>query len=347
MDFDYNTILEKIEKLNKALSCTYDAKTIFTLEQDLKMLENILESFNTPETNNPPKDYKTTYQSLKLYFNDMDFFFEDIQKFYSLTTKKMFNVPSLTPKVLTQNDLSILTHDFYTSLNPLFRELFRIVSKNSYIHFEENPDLNYFGEMYFLRYTKESFIKINRELTIQDFFSLVHEYAHAINHFLNPQCSDSKNLYFCEIISELTELLAANYYEKNVHDGEGIIYKANDFNENVLIAREIRAFLKLMEKEQESGIKFQNPNTRKIIYKNSLHNQIYLTAYLFVIEFYQLFKNNPIWALKILHGVLTTDFQKPEVFYNEIKELGIIPNSSFADFYTSLKEDVLSLNLHK
>lgn len=344
LSYTIENVILKIEELEQELKNIDNPQTILQIENDLSTLEIILQEMESVTPSEIPNNYRTISQQLESETKNFAFFLEDIKRFRELTAQKMFNVPELPCNNLSQNQLINLLLGFYNSVDPELYSVLKTIFANSSIRFTKDSNSSVYGETYFLHYKKECFISINSFNTLQDFFTIIHEFAHGINFYFNNESDSVKNKYFMEIITLFMELLAADYYQQTFRSTDPIIYTANEFNNYVLIARNIDALLKLLS---QVSMNFKSSQTRKILNSNKNGNQIYLTAYLFAIELYHLYKIDPEYSLYLLKYILRLPIDNPPSFYKQLIDLDLVPNAHLSEHYQNLFENVQSLKLVK
>lgn len=260
--------------------------------------------------------------------------------------------------VLTNNDLLELTHDFFKNATPkeiylLFLKLYR-QRKNAY--FIDGPDaLNFYADSMYLPFDSSFYLRIEKKNEFADVATMAHEYGHGIQFLTNYSGTLLTSLYaFHELISTFFELLCTEYYTKDTTLGKKAIASNFEFwdvtCENAFLLNKELQILKSIKAYSNNDIKgfidffTKHSNTKEleeIIGVHPSNDFIYIIGYIFAIELYLIYKENPDYAFYLLKKIMAIDLRKdPESYFKEIKDLGINPTSSLDSFESHLKREL-------
>ena len=244
-------------------------------------------------------------------------------------------------------------HDFYNSIdrdlakifNKIFKEKknnLRLTRKNM-----EGYDRNYSTYIKSLDY---AYFNIALTDTVDDFLSLVHEYAHAIADYMHFRPSYS-SYPFIELLPLLMERLASDKLVEYFMDLEKEIYLLNWLSDKKIIqyAQEISIQDKCLSlfnnndtrKNYISNISHYTGDTKsksERLLNSSLEEKLaYTIPYLTMIEFYDLYYKDPAQCLYIIKNLITLT---GEDYYKFLTNNNIILNEHSKEFIEEDKEKI-------
>lgn len=127
------------------------------------------------------------------------------------------DIPKFSKKY-SKDDVFMLTHDFFATLDKeifkKFLSMFKVKSNNVIFTKKDLKDIEGFttikkGNIY---------ITVNQKNTIEDVYTLVHEYGHALSMISNTE--KDRIHYYREIESKFLELLSCLYLMKIINEDE-------------------------------------------------------------------------------------------------------------------------------
>jgi len=221
----------------------------------------------------------------------------------------------------------------------------------------------FMGESIHVLTFKESFIRIGRYFTTEDLFSTIHEYSHATSFNINP-LHIINNEMFLEIDSLFMELIAADYIENVLKNGDAIMIRTTAHEEYAMVSEALKSQINLIEKAKSLEKSFTCNKELKTIAHNFCHIEpedlesllddyynsnieYYLICYIFALELYDLYKTDKDKALYCLKKIILLECKDKLEYYNSIKKLGLIPNLHTREFHKQFSEEVLSLKKQK
>jgi len=285
------------------------------------------------------------YHLSKEILEDISFIWGDIKEFSEVTEEPLIYISPLKQTSLTKDDLLSITHDFYKSLN---KHIFGNFMRNFYrrydhIVFKNLEDSNFYrGATISIASTNESFIEIKRDFTIEDAFTTIHEYMHAISTIINHRHLYYPKTLYSEIDTIFMEIIAAEFLESIFHNGQAILDRVSEHSRYAAIADELKSKIQLIEYEKTLKRNFKNNKELRcagevhckllpkelddILTFPVLTSQEYLVSYMFALELYQMFTEDKDKALYYLNKIILLDCRSEEEYYNNIKKFGFIPN---------------------
>ncbi len=295
----------------------------------------------------------------KKFFQNIPFLIDDFLESARITQGVLIEIPNWKRWSLSKDDLLELTHDFYKNMGRFFYKKFMVNFKDRYknVNFSQSSDSNDYGVMIPFVTTKKALIDISREFTALDFTVLVHEYAHAITLQASPNYMRFNESLFSEMDGHFLELLAINYLQKKTNIPSSELLKANFYNLFSELSQSFYTTITLLKEQEKRNKLFTsnkelkqcaahlniNPNN---ILKHLLNIDnscpLYLTAYMFAIELYYLYQLDPEKALYIYKKIITSDYSEDLKIYEDLKKMGIYPNTHLEDFYKEAKETILT-----
>lgn len=126
-------------------------------------------------------------------------------------------IPKFSKKY-SKDDVFILTHDFFATLDKeifkKFLSMFKVRSNNIIFTKKDLKDIEGFTTIK----NGNIYITVNQKNTIEDVYTLVHEYGHALSMISNSEAD--KMHYYREIESKFLELLSCLYLMKIINEDE-------------------------------------------------------------------------------------------------------------------------------
>ena len=352
--------LEKLYKFEERKK-DRDENLLKTIKYDYEVIANeVFEMMNNDGLEMP--SLLESYEYLKSLYEKCEFLWSDISFFEELTKNKLISVPTLKKNSFSKEDLLTLTHDFYRDLGNSFygnfmKCFYRRKDHTRFVRDGINNSCE--GSTIHLLTFNEDFITIRRDNTIKDFTNLVHEYAHATLFQMNPEAHADTNNIFTELLPNLMEILALDYYYKVTKDNNAIIEKVNGYNSSLVRSDFANHLITLIEEERELGRDYESNKELKMVALNKcgltceeLNNMlehpimtadIILENYLLGLELYYLKDNDKDKFLNTIKKIALLDLKSKEEYYSSIKKLGITQNLHTRDFRDDLKGQVLKL----
>ena len=253
----------------------------------------------------------------------------------------------------TDEDILDITNDFYKNQNKsIYRKFLEFYNeRRNHLVFVEgfHPESNI---TFFIPYFNEIFMSINKTNTLSTLYSSIHEFAHAISFKYNSEVTlyDKNKQLFLEIETLFFELVASDYFTTNINTKDEyheiiqnhylFLHESKIFDDRMKIANLVmqsdiktnEEFRKICNEE----LHFTNDYLDNIMKQNTLEILKYLTSYLFAIELYELYKKDKEKALHILEKIMLMKNNSTLKYYNNIKELGLNPNSHTTNFLMDL-----------
>ena len=200
-------------------------------------------------------------------------------------------------------------------------------------------------------------MSLSKSNSIFTLYSAIHEFAHAISFNFNPNALlfDFNKRIFLEIESIFFELVAGDYLSQNVNSGdeynELISNHSLFLNEAIYLTDRIQ-IAKLVKENDiysnktlkalcDSELNFANFYVDQLMGQQTYEVLPYIISYLFAVELYELYKYDKEKALHTLEKIMLLREESTLKYYQELKKLGLIPNSHMNDFFTDLKDKVL------
>lgn len=259
-------------------------------------------------------------------------------------------------KHISNNDTISLIHDFYQSLDNDTFKLFLKVFKTRRSHLQfAHPLCNstYSGQTFACPSSKDTFISITSDETLNDSEIGVHEYGHAISFLKNNFAySDESKTPFSEVESIFFELLALDYYAKipglrsdcNTYRSIYIRSLLEDID-TILLKMDITSvlfdninssFAKLYDKlEEELSI---DRKDLKDACKSSAQNMIpYVMSGIIALRLYSIYQINSDYAMRLYNFIVTLKMDDPYSYFECLEKLTNRSNEDIESFCRKLK----------
>lgn len=299
-------------KINKQIKNTTD-------NVDKMILKNLLNDSIAPFDS---ETYPRTDDANKNIIEEYSIFLNDIEKF-SLTPK-FKNVQQEQVRIPINSQLDFL-YDFFSSVTPGWMDIFDKIFKERKSNLRIAKSGNY---SVYLSSVDYSYISTNKEYLIDDLFSLVHEYTHAIVDHICFRTDYNSHYPFIELPSLNMELISASLMSEfflNI-DSDITDYLKYIINTIIDYAKRIVSTSKYLKEKGE----FPQDFNRSIIIDFS-----YVIPYLFNFELFFLYKEDKEKWFYILNEIIN---MKPGGnSLEDIKKLGLIPNSRINEFCDELR----------
>ena len=189
---------------------------------------------NISNENEEYKELKTYNRIINLIFDNYTFIpnqnFIEFQKIY---------IPKKRILDKTKETINNINKYWYNKLTPIFNSPYLLDYKKN--------NLNRF---YYFDYIDQMYISLNKENTIDDYLSSIHEYMHALTVLINPMYLYNIEYEFLSILGELI----------TIHEMKQKNYHTNEF-----IKADINQYLNITSliKETETKIILTNSNLSK------------------------------------------------------------------------------------
>lgn len=305
----------------------------------LNDLLTIKSYFSKKVGNGYKRNLLSEYRETKHFYQDIDFLWEDILRFSTCSTKGISNKFDISNIEMNSEEMLQLANDFYSSLDSEYYSYFSKVfaKRKRTIGFLDEPDNDEaFGRTFFLNYFKESFIIINHSSTVEDLFTLVHEFAHATSLQMNPNHLYPPKSVFGEIDTYFIELVFADYLcSLNIIDER---YMRFEFGCNVVEAKSIVNKIELIKTESffpygfnssklllKTGSLMCDLNYEEVLslFDSSEEVEISIIGFMYALKLYEIYKKDKKKAMDILKQFIFMKCNTEKEYYEKLRELGL------------------------
>lgn len=286
---------------------------------DKMILKNLLNDVINPFDD---ETYPRTDDANKNIIEEYSIFLNDIEKFSLIP--KFKNVQQEQVRIPINSQLDFL-YDFFSSVTPGWMDIFDKIFKERKSNLRIAKSGNY---SVYLSSVDYSYISTNKEYLIDDLFSLVHEYTHAIVDHICFRTDYNSHYPFIELPSLNMELISASLMSEffiNI-DSDITDYLKYIINTIIDYAKRIVSTSKYLKEKGE----FPQDFNRSIIIDFS-----YVIPYLFNFELFFLYKEDKEKWFYILNEII--NMKPSDNSLEDIKKLGLIPNSRINEFCDGLR----------
>lgn len=329
--WNYDLINEQYKKISDIYKNTGDSTALI----DKQVIEKIFESgpkvvcFDIAA--NPVLQINDNINALYDYIDYMQY----IQQFSKLKLAKK-DLPDLSVMGHTESNLLSFVHDFYNSMpaeiKSRFNKVFKDRKDNLQLSKERSSSL-------FLPYLKTAYINVQVQNTIEDFFNIVHEYAHVITDLICYKSGYYMGYPFIELFSLAMELIASDFLEDHFNVSNEIqLYKAYTWRSIKMWCEDLVMEAKFYRQENmtqyinEPAIGLARANNisideaNKILTMSTMEKFIYAVPFITSVEFYYQYR------------------QDPELFFKNLIEFICLPDNT--NYISELKNRGIYLNAH-
>ena len=356
-------IENRIDKLQNLMKNTNNSDEIDTIIDDIMGLKEWIANYFDYNTYDQ-KSLIENYNEIKDEYIEIPYLWYYFKEFADGTKLIHNNNLNLKRCNLSKDDLFTLTHDFYKSLNSFFYGNFmkNFYRRRDHVKFDTCQDTReVFGETIVIQALNELFISINRNYSIKDLFVMIHEYSHATSFQINNKHLCSQKSLYAEIDAIFMELIAGDYFHDKLGNDVNLL-KIDSYNRYAYTSKNLKHFLNLarLEFDNSTNIIFSNNKQLKSCASNHGLNPLaieefietgnlfsrYLTSFMFALELYYKYLEDPERALDTLKKIINLNCQVEEDYYHNIKKLGLIPNQSLYIYQSELNDKNKTLIHH-
>ena len=270
-------------------------------------------------------------EMLEIFLRENQFKFPDDEVFNQRVNAKM---------------LFEIVYEFFKQLDDeLFSNFISLfINKDKNIIFAANNPIKDFVGITYLNNDNIK-IKMTRSKTIEDIFTLVHEYGHALNMKKNPKLYNNEaRTHFEEIESIFLELILCDYLVNNGFNKDDInevkkIIIENLINEakDLYFKYNINRFIHVEQIKNIDNhffkLLYQNKNITKDelrkVYSSSYEDVIkYVISSLFALELYDKYQINKEKTIEDYKNIISLDLYTHLDYLDAIESKLIVPNES-------------------
>lgn len=216
-------------------------------------------------------------------------------------------------------------YDFFSTVTPdwmdIFNKIYRERKKNLKINCSGNYSV-YLGSIDY------SYISINRNMSIDDLFNLVHEYTHTIVDRIKYRLSYMSHYPFIELPSITMEFISALLMKAFYLDIDNEVdaYLIELLNIVISYAKNII--------ERRDNLE-ENKNSNDYFYKQSLiHDLSYVIPLMYVSQLFYLYLSDKEKWMYTLNQIIT--MENSNNYLEDMKKLGLNPNQDLNRFIGDL-----------
>lgn len=317
---------------------------------------------NDGNGNSYKKNLLSEYREIKHFFQDIEFLWEDILRFSECSIIGISNNIGIGEIQISNEEILKIVNDFYSSLDSEYYSFFSKVfaKRNRTLCFDdETTKSDDFGRTFYLSYFKESLILINHSNSVEDLFTLAHEYAHATSLQMNPNHLYYPKSVFGEIDTYFIELIFADYL-----CSLGIIdkrYMSFEFGCNIIEAKKLVNKIQLIKTESffpygynssklllKTGSLMCDLNYNEVLslFDDDEEIEISVIGFMYALKLYEIYKIDKTRAMDILKQIILLECKTEKEYYEKMRELGLNLDS-FDNISKYFVKPVLSLNKKK
>lgn len=339
--------LTKLNKLKKQLQDEFFRTNNDFLLDELYLIEQIINDnislFSLPMT------FQEKIQNDIIVMERYNYFLDSINNLINSKTC----IPALEDynleiyKTLNCSYVLGFTHDFYNSLDHEIASLFNQEFKNRKDNIQFTNKRSYST---YLPHSKQSFINITRNKTVEDFINCVHEYGHSISDRIKFRENYYNNYPFVELASIFFSLLAYDRLMDDFEDMDNDVIKLkvieaktieknaimiNLFNKyyqenNLILSR--KKTTKDMKRKLNKKILF----IKELLEVSNIERYSYVIPYMLAIELYMIYLEDPEKSIYLLKEIIKMEEQDNYLIKLENMNIQISQNTS--EFFKTLKK---------
>jgi len=352
--WDEKWLLKKKNYLLKRLGNTKNDDIKFKIVQMIGCLDDALNYISDPDSIIKYPSILNGLGEDKVFHDEFKTYLGDIADFY---TGFYFNMPEEPLELDTINTSSSkilsVSREFYKEIKPCFADRLsnNIMNCNLRVRFENgNNDSYYTGQTFPIFDTDLCLVSVNLNNKSTDYFNLIHEYGHVLNHsFDRYQMFDFDKYPLQEVTSLFFELVAGDYLIDNGLDKRDITRNFIHIFRDGVSAAGINVFrselirnINLFDNDEDVIKYLDNNFFDKDLIEFSKDNLMresmnYVFSYIIAVELYMKYLKDKDEALNLLVRIMKISNLNAEDYYNYITSIGITPLYNMSEYLDSLK----------
>jgi hypothetical protein len=249
---------------------------------------------------------------------------------------------SFTRYGFTKKQSIALTRNFYHNIDPHFIDIVDDILDKDTLIMKKKISNDCVGMNYFIGGINKNYIDVKKKGNYTDYFTLVHEFGHAINNIYNPKAYYELN-YFDEVVSLFMELVAI-YEGRNIFNENLLLYEnadnlvfyydlINSFYKqhqliDIIYLSQTHKFNKQFIKEVEKRLDYKKKDIKEIIDVSFYLEGNYAISYIMALELLYIYKHNKKEAIELLKELMyklplnnqvseISKYLKPNIHANE------------------------------
>ena len=249
---------------------------------------------------------------------------------------------SFTRYKFTKKQSIALTRNFYHNIDPHFIDIVDDILDKDTLIMKKKISNDCVGMNYFIGGINKNYIDVKKKGNYTDYFTLVHEFGHAINNIYNPKAYYELN-YFDEVASLFMELVAI-YEGRNVFNENLLLYEnadnlvfyydlINSFYKqhqliDIIYLSQTHKFNKQFIGEVEKRLDYKKKDIKEIIDVSFYLEGNYAISYIMALELLYIYKHNKKEAIELLKELMyklplnnqvseISKYLKPNIHANE------------------------------
>ena len=352
--WDLKYLIDKKNKLINRYCISRSENERYKISQMINTIDDAIE-YITPSVEESDYDILDSLDTDIEYYNNLcKPYLGDVTDLY---TRFYFNLPKApTPfqKIDTcKSKIITTTHGLFEDVKKCFA--YRLKSNelngNLRVRFERSRvDDGFEAQTFPLYGTDVTLVSTNINKNIGDYFNLIHEYGHVLNHTFNKiQMFDYEKYALQEVAPLFFELVAGNYLEEIGLNKRDINKMLVHIFRDAVTGAGVDVFRTELIKNRK---RFENENDVLDYLKNNFYDEVliafsadnplsgnmhYVFSYIVAVELYMLYLKDPIDALNKLTRIMKINNLNAKQYYEFIEDLGIVPNLSMGEYLDSLK----------
>ena len=349
----YNQELKEKLKEYIAIREHVDPRDLAKLNESINTIRNLLNNHSRKKSS-IESDILEDYTYLSKY----PFLWPIAREISEYTTDEAL-LPPKNNLSIKEEEIIGLVHDFFKNCGSrhFFLLFLKIIKGRKNIRFIRRPNRSC-SNCLFLNYDKSFYIQIQREYSFNDISNLAHEIGHIIQFLTNYNINIfHQNEPYSEIVSVFFELICYHHYSQDTSlYFSAILCHFQHWDSLCEDAKSLSSELQIIDtikinenkskiKLKENIRKFINANDcfyfKEIIAERPVQNFIYIIAQSIAVELFKIYLNNPDFAFYLLQKIMEINPNlPPREYLEQIKNLGIIPNSSISEYDLHLKREL-------